>query len=294
MIVARRDASVSVDHKIILRVRGGLDSAVIHPCVLRQIILKASGLPISDRTSSDQIHVNTVNHTVLISTQDMGRADLYHSIQNLNFNGTPHEVATHVANPIDTCRGTVRLPSDYSEAEITSTLRRCNSKLTIGGARRLGSTETVLVIFQGKVVPYYFYYDGCALRCRPFRQKVEACTRCRAIGHRQNVCTNASDTLCPRCGMKDAPMDHECDPIQAARYTFQAQARPFTHQPISQSRPNSRFKPAKKSQQKQGSRASLSNPRRRLAKPYHPALLGQPTPANAKLRALRDQRSPWT
>ncbi|KAH7968519.1 hypothetical protein HPB52_009112 [Rhipicephalus sanguineus] len=179
----------------------------------RQIILKASGLPISDRTSSDQIRVNTVNHTVLISTPDMGRADLYHSIQTLNFNGTPHEVATHVADPVDTCRGTVRLPSDYSEAEITSTLRRRNQKLTIGGARRLGSTETILVIFQGKVVPYYVNYDGCALRCRSFRQKVEACTRCREIGHRQDVCTNASDTLCPRCGIKDAPMDHECDPV---------------------------------------------------------------------------------
>ncbi|KAL3217249.1 hypothetical protein MRX96_006147 [Rhipicephalus microplus] len=93
--------------------------------------------------------------------------------------------------------------------EIISTLRRCNPKLTIGGARRLGSTETILIIFQGKIVPYYVHYEGCALRCRPFRQKVEACTRCRQIGHRQDVCTNTSDTLCPKCGLKDAPMDHE-------------------------------------------------------------------------------------
>ncbi|XP_075721827.1 uncharacterized protein LOC142765140 [Rhipicephalus microplus] len=179
-----------------------------------QIILKAAGLPISDRTSSDQIRVNSINHTVLISTPDLDRADLYHGIRLLNFNGTPHEVATHVADPVDTCRGTVLLPSDYSEDEIISTLRRCNPKLTIGGARRLGSTETILIIFQGKIVPYYVHYDGCALRCRPFRQKVEACTRCRQIGHRQDVCTNTSDTLCPKCGLKDAPMDHECDHIQ--------------------------------------------------------------------------------
>ncbi|KAH8009302.1 hypothetical protein HPB51_013879 [Rhipicephalus microplus] len=201
------------DYKIILRVRGGLNCAVIHPCVLRQIILKAAGLPISDRTSSDQIRVNSINHTVLISTPDLDRADLYHGIRLLNFNGTPHEVATHVADPVDTCRGTVLLPSDYSEDEIISTLRRCNPKLTIGGARRLGSTETILIIFQGKIVPYYVHYDGCALRCRPFRQKVEACTRCRQIGHRQDVCTNTSDTLCPKCGLKDAPMDHECDHV---------------------------------------------------------------------------------
>ncbi|KAH8023156.1 hypothetical protein HPB51_011270 [Rhipicephalus microplus] len=139
----------------------------------QQIILKAAGLPISDRTSSDQIRVNSINHTVLISTPDLDRADLYHGIRLLNFNGTPHEVATHVADPVDTCRGTVLLPSDYSEDEIISTLRRCNPKLTIGGARRLGSTETILIIFQGKIVPYYVHYEGCALRCRPFRQRLK-------------------------------------------------------------------------------------------------------------------------
>ncbi|KAL3191507.1 hypothetical protein MRX96_057531 [Rhipicephalus microplus] len=46
-----------------------------------QIILKASGLAISDRTSSDQIRVNSVNHTILISTPDLGRADLYYVIR---------------------------------------------------------------------------------------------------------------------------------------------------------------------------------------------------------------------
>ncbi|XP_075560564.1 uncharacterized protein LOC142592783 isoform X1 [Dermacentor variabilis] len=177
--------------------------------ILRQVILKAAGLPITDRISSDQIRVNTINNTVLISTPNMGRADLYHSIQSRQFNGNPYEVATHVADPIDTCRGYMHLPPDYSEDDIASTLRRCNPTLIIGGARRLGNTETIMVIFQGKTIPFYVNYDGCSLRCCPFRQKVEACTRCRGIGHRQDVCTNATDTLCPKCGMKD----HECDPI---------------------------------------------------------------------------------
>ncbi|KAH7970852.1 hypothetical protein HPB49_016014 [Dermacentor silvarum] len=114
---------------------------------------------ISDRISSDQIRVNTVNHTTLISTADMGRADLFHNIQNLQFNGTPHEVATHVTDPVDTCRGSIRLPPDYSEDDIASTLRRCNPTLTIEGARLLGNTETIQVIFQGKIIPFYVNYD---------------------------------------------------------------------------------------------------------------------------------------
>ncbi|KAL3253337.1 hypothetical protein MRX96_054624, partial [Rhipicephalus microplus] len=50
------------DYKVILRIRGGLDCTKLHPCVLRQLVLKAVGLPIS---SPDQIRVNPTSHTVL-------------------------------------------------------------------------------------------------------------------------------------------------------------------------------------------------------------------------------------
>ncbi|KAL3224339.1 hypothetical protein MRX96_049526 [Rhipicephalus microplus] len=52
------------DYKVILRIRGGLDCTKLHPCVLRQLVLKAVGLPIS---SPDQIRVNPTSHTVLPS-----------------------------------------------------------------------------------------------------------------------------------------------------------------------------------------------------------------------------------
>ncbi|KAH7967752.1 hypothetical protein HPB52_002158 [Rhipicephalus sanguineus] len=79
------------DYKVILRIRGGLDCTKLHPCVLRQVVLKAVGLPIN---SPDQIRVNPTNHTVLVSTSSMDRADLYHNIRNLKFDGVLYEVAT--------------------------------------------------------------------------------------------------------------------------------------------------------------------------------------------------------
>ncbi|KAH7967754.1 hypothetical protein HPB52_002160 [Rhipicephalus sanguineus] len=85
--------------------------------------------------------------------------------------------------------------------------------MTIGAARRLGTTETILVVLRGSRVPFYINYEGCTLRCLPFRLKVEACTRCRKIGHRQDVCPSTLDSICHKCGLKDSPMDHECEPI---------------------------------------------------------------------------------
>ncbi|XP_075750791.1 uncharacterized protein LOC142817621 [Rhipicephalus microplus] len=198
------------DYKVILRIRGGLDCTKLHPCVLRQLVLKAVGLPIS---SPDQIRVNPTSHTVLVSTSSMDRADLYHNIRTLKFNGVPYEVVTHVADPVDSCRGRFHLPLDYADEEILPTLQRCNPAMTIGAARRLSTTETILVVFRGTHVPFYINYEGCTLRCRPFRLKVEACTRCRKIGHRQDVCPSTPDAICHKCGLKDSSMDHECEPV---------------------------------------------------------------------------------
>ncbi|KAH6932481.1 hypothetical protein HPB50_006295 [Hyalomma asiaticum] len=91
------------NYKIILRVRGGFNCTEIHPCVLRQIILKAAALHISDHTNDDEIRINTVNHTVLISRPDVNHGDLYYNIKKLQFNCAPYEVATQVADPADTC-----------------------------------------------------------------------------------------------------------------------------------------------------------------------------------------------
>ncbi|KAH7933323.1 hypothetical protein HPB49_011550 [Dermacentor silvarum] len=61
-------------------------------------------------------------------------------------------------------------------------------------------------------VPFYIDYLRTDLRCRPYRQKVEACAKCRQLGHRQDVCPNVTISLCPKCGTPDPPEDHSCTP----------------------------------------------------------------------------------
>ncbi|KAH7936842.1 hypothetical protein HPB49_005708 [Dermacentor silvarum] len=119
------------DYKIIVRIRGGLDCNKIHSCVLRQIILKAAGLPINEHTAQDQLRVNEISNTILVSTPNMDRADSYNTIRTLNFNGTTYEVATHVADPSDTCRGVILLPIDSPEQAILPTLISYNPDLTL-------------------------------------------------------------------------------------------------------------------------------------------------------------------
>ncbi|KAH7981319.1 hypothetical protein HPB49_023080 [Dermacentor silvarum] len=112
----------SNDYKIGVRIRGGLDCSKLYSCVLRQMILKAVGLPINEHTAQDQLQVNEISNTILVSTPNMDRADFYNTIRTLNFNGTTYEVATHVADPSNTCRGVILLPIDSPEQAILPTL----------------------------------------------------------------------------------------------------------------------------------------------------------------------------
>ncbi|KAH7981146.1 hypothetical protein HPB49_022043 [Dermacentor silvarum] len=119
------------DYKIIVRIRSGLDCSKIYSCVLRQIILKAAGLPINEHTAQEQHRVNEISNTILVSTPNMDRADSYNTIRTLNFNGTTYEVATHVADPSDTCCGVILLPIDSPEQAILPTLISYNPDLTL-------------------------------------------------------------------------------------------------------------------------------------------------------------------
>ncbi|KAH7958684.1 hypothetical protein HPB49_004293 [Dermacentor silvarum] len=127
--------------------------------------------------------------------------------------GKSYEVSTHVADPENSCRGVIKLPASLVEGNVLVKLRDSNPTMKILAARRIGSTDSILVTFEGSKVPFYIDYLRTDLRCRPYRQKVEACAKCRQFGHCQGVCPNVTIRLCPKCGRPDPPEDHSCTPI---------------------------------------------------------------------------------
>ncbi|KAH7948770.1 hypothetical protein HPB49_002140 [Dermacentor silvarum] len=201
----------AAEYKIILRVHGGVNCANIHPVSLRDIVIKSTGLSAA-ATSLDRLRANEINNTIIISTPCMDRADRYLKIATLTIMDKSYEVSTHVADPKNSCRGIIKLPASLVEGNVLVKLRDSNPTIKILAARRMGSTDSILVTFEGSKVPFYIDYLRTDLRCRPYRQKVEACARCRQLGHRQDVCPNVTICLCPKCGTPDPPEDHSCTP----------------------------------------------------------------------------------
>ncbi|KAH7961300.1 hypothetical protein HPB52_007074 [Rhipicephalus sanguineus] len=201
----------AAEYKVILRVRGGVNCASIHPVSLRDIVIKSTGLSAA-AASLDRLRANEINNTIIISTPCMDRADRYLKIATLTIMGKSYEVSTHVADPENSCKGIIKLPASLVERNVLANLRESNPAINILTARRMGTTDFILVTFEGLRVPFYIDYLRTDLRCRPYRQKVEACTKCRQLGHRQDVCPNATTALCPKCGTPDPPEDHSCTP----------------------------------------------------------------------------------
>ncbi|KAL1445822.1 hypothetical protein MTO96_044798 [Rhipicephalus appendiculatus] len=123
------------------------------------------------------------------------------------------EVVTHITDPSNTCRGVIRnIPMDHTAETILSSLLDYDRLGLILTGRRMGATTSILVTFRGTRVPFYISYQGGITRCVPYRHKTEACTLCRKLGHRPDVCPGAPQTLCPLCGIPNPLLDHECEP----------------------------------------------------------------------------------
>ncbi|KAH7970420.1 hypothetical protein HPB49_006723 [Dermacentor silvarum] len=109
----------------------------------------------------------------------MDRIDTYLRVKSLTIAGKTHEVVVHPTSPQDSCKGICALPIDTKEAEILPYLRQANPEPLVLHARRMGKSETILVTFLGKKVPFYVQYAHFWLRCAPFRKK--ACVKCKQI-----------------------------------------------------------------------------------------------------------------
>ncbi|KAH6935173.1 hypothetical protein HPB50_004329 [Hyalomma asiaticum] len=138
--------------------------------------------------------------------------------KSLKVNGQEHEVTSYSIPNSETCKGIIYidrvcLGEVISEKDILPTLRECNPQMHFLEARCTGKTsDAVLVTFLGTKVPFWVKYEMAMLRCKPFRQRMEACTRCWTVGHRPDVCPTHKEETCHKCGTVTPPPGHLCIP----------------------------------------------------------------------------------
>lgn len=199
------------DIKIVLRPRGGLALASLPLALLADHIQHQAGVP---SNGEDQVRVQAKSNFVVVSTPDEARATRYANISALIVNGKEYNVAAHVSAPANTSTGIIfNVPESDTAEQISHSIFNFNPELKILDVRRLNTSSMVQILFDGPHVPFWVRYRAATYRCKPFRRKTEACTRCWSTGHRQDVCPGPQvATRCTRCGAIDVPEQHPCTP----------------------------------------------------------------------------------
>lgn len=228
------------DIKIVLRPRGGLALVSVSIATLADLITKFAGLNANDQ---DQVRIHPRANFIVVSTPDEDRAKKYTSISYLELNGQQYPVATHVSAPANTALGVIfDVPSTDTAEQIVHSLTHYNPDLGILDARRLNTSNIVQILFDGTRVPFWVRYRAATYRCKPFKRKTEACTKCWRPGHRQDVCpTTQAPPRCALCGLPNPTDNHPCVPkcivCEGAHNTgspecprrFQPQRKPLTY-----------------------------------------------------------------
>ncbi|KAL3253221.1 hypothetical protein MRX96_054628 [Rhipicephalus microplus] len=164
------------------------------------------------------VTINATTNTVTPSTEGYVRLTKYLAVKSLMVNSQEHEVTSYSVQNSETCKGIIYidrvcLAENSYEKDILPMLHERNPEMHFLEVRRMGKTSNaVIVTFLGTKVLFWVKYEMAMLRCKPFRQRMEACTRCWTVGHRPDVCLTNKGQTCGKCGAVNPPPDHVCIP----------------------------------------------------------------------------------
>ncbi|KAH8024968.1 hypothetical protein HPB51_002382 [Rhipicephalus microplus] len=121
-----------------------------------------------------------------------------------------YDVRAYVASPENTEEGVILNIPPYNSPEDISASLVNDRNPTILQARRMGKTNTVLIVFDGDQVPFNVYYRGAEYKCYQHKKRTEVCDKCGAVGHRSDVCPKPNAIICTLCGIANPATAHPC------------------------------------------------------------------------------------
>ncbi|XP_037555178.1 uncharacterized protein LOC119431782 [Dermacentor silvarum] len=148
---ARMPAMPLEESKIVIRPRGGLDIVKTGTTTVAAAILAAAKIT-REESAADTICPNTQQNIMVVSTPNEDNETRSAKIQKISIQGKPYEVSAYRTAPHDTVKGVIRgIPINVRADELDRNIVDERNPLAVG-AKRIGSTTTTIVLFQGPKV----------------------------------------------------------------------------------------------------------------------------------------------
>lgn len=154
------------------------------------------------------VHRNEKANTIAITTRDPLMLEKLLQVKEIRKGEDTHALQPYKALAGNQCRGVIYLlgqgntvTPESLQADITCKGRK------IASARPIGTKgNTVLVTFEGKILPKKVTYMCEVLNVREYRPRPLVCFRCHTIGHKMDVCPRSA-ARCGTCGSEHDAME---------------------------------------------------------------------------------------
>ncbi|KAG0426981.1 hypothetical protein HPB47_025938 [Ixodes persulcatus] len=151
---------------------------------------------------------NEKANAIAITTRDPLTLEKLLKVKEIRKGTEVHQLQPYKAMAGNECRGVLYLQGEGNEvtAESLQADIVCKSHKVVA-ARPMGPKgNTILVTFEGRVLPKKVSYMSEVLNVREYRPRPLVCFRCHAIGHKMDVCPR--DTArCGTCGSEHDGME---------------------------------------------------------------------------------------
>lgn len=151
-------------------------------------------------------------NTIMVCTDEWSEAEAVAGIKKLNFPvGVLDVEAYHVSPSEDACRGVIHgVRPDLTNEQIRQKTRAVGYEVL--EARRLGKSQSAVIVFAGKKVPFTVSFNWLETPCFIYKKTRAACLNCGEVGHRTDVCSKPEGFACSACRATEVGEDHECVP----------------------------------------------------------------------------------
>ncbi|KAH7951570.1 hypothetical protein HPB52_010363 [Rhipicephalus sanguineus] len=151
------------DYRIILRPRGGFNGAEYKIDRIYCCLRNAAGIG-REAAREDSICLNVKQNVVVLSTPSADRAKRYGAISKLCIGNQEFEANAYQAAPENTSKGLIRnISKDESPEDIVNNLVTQRNPSVLH-AKRMGTTDNIIVLFDGFHVPRHVYYGPMLVR----------------------------------------------------------------------------------------------------------------------------------